>query len=89
MRTILVLTLLLLSLLAVSTTASARPDPVVTPCVGQTGAVKVCVTEGIGGTCVSVGIGLQGGSVCRSSDGSTRVCTSAYGPLGRCPVVVG
>lgn len=77
MRLTIVVTLVLLSsVLAVSSTATARPlpDPNQT-CVGQPGAVGVCVTSGIAGTCVSAGVGLQGAYVCKRADG-LRVCTS-------------
>ena len=77
---------LLLSVLAVATAASARPvPPVGQTCVGQPGAVAVCLTSGIGGTCLSAGVGLQGAWVCNGPNG-LRVCTSAYTALyGYCP----
>ena len=85
MRTAIALTILMLSLLAVASCVEARPVPPVSDCVGKPGAAAVCVTEGIGGTCVSAGVGLQGASVCKRSDG-LRVCTSMYTALyGYCP----
>ena len=88
MRLTLVITFVLLaSFLAVSTPANARPlpDPGQT-CVGQPGAVAVCVTNGIAGTCVSAGVGLQGAYVCQSPSYGLRVCTSMYTALyGYCP----
>lgn len=88
MRLTLVLTFaLLVSVLAVSTTATARPLPPIEPqtCIGQPGAVAVCYTNGIAGPCLSAGVGLQGGSLCKRADG-LRVCTSMYTALyGYCP----
>ncbi len=87
MRTPALTLTLLLAVLAVATSASARPlPPVSQECIGQPGAVAVCLTSGIGGTCLSVGVGLQGARVCSSPGGGVSVCTSAYTALyGYCP----
>jgi hypothetical protein len=86
MRALALTLALLLAVLAVAGTASARPlPPVNQTCVGQPGAVAVCLTSGIGGTCLSAGVGLQGAYVCNGPNG-LRVCTSMNTALyGYCP----
>lgn len=67
MRTVLVAALLLMTAVAVAPTATATPFG--DKCVGEPGAVAACY----GGPCTSVGVGLQGVSVCNFSD-HVRVC---------------
>lgn len=88
MRVTLAMTsVLLLTVLALATTASARPLPPIDPqtCVGEPGTLAVCYTNGIAGPCVSAGVGFQGAYVCKRADG-LRVCTSMNTALyGYCP----
>lgn len=77
MRAILVAASLLLTglLFAPGATAAEVGD-----CIGKSGEVQVCqnLTQPALRHCVSVGVGLQGGSVCYGVGGG-EVCTSVNG----------
>lgn len=88
MRLTLVLTFtLLFAFLAVAVPASAQPvGPVNQTCLGKPGTAAACFTVAPQGTCLSVGLGLQGAYACAGAQGPVKVCTSMYTALyGYCP----